>query len=491
MDNIKKLAGQTAIYGVPSIVGRILGYLLVPLYTRVFTQAEYGSYSVFYSYIAFFLIVLTYGMETAFFRFSESTGKHRHIFGVSQISIYLTTVLFLIITLPLSGVISGWIEYPAYTHLVIWTLLIIAMDVLSAVPFARLRSENKAIRFALIKMINITTNILLNLFFILLLPELIKNWEGKSHYHAISWMYRSDWNIEYVFISNMAASFLTLVMLWKPLTDVRVTFDFETWKTLIVYGFPLMIAGFAGIVNETMDRIMLRYILPEDIAEQQVGIYSACFKIAIIMSIFIQAYRYSAEPFFFRQAADRNSPQLYARIMNYFVIACSLIFLVTLLYLDIIIYFIGPDFREGAGVIPVLLLSHLFLGIYFNLSIWYKLNNKTQYGAYIAIMGAVITIALNFVLIPYMGYRGSAWVSLICYFSMMMISYFWGQKQFPIPYNPVKMFGYPLMALAIFLISGTLPGFPLFTGLAINSLLILVFLAIAWRFDLRTAFKQK
>lgn len=485
MDSIKKLAGQTAIYGIPSIVGRILGYLLVPLYTRVFTQAEYGSYTIFYSYIAFFLIILTYGMETAFFRFAESTKRPKSIFSIAQISIYLTTLAFLGLTVPFSGVIARLIDYPDSTYLVRWTLIIIGFDVVTAVPFARLRFENKAIRFATLKMINIISNISLNLFFILFLPDLISQYNGTVFYGFISWMYRPDWSIEYVFIANLISSFLTMALLSKELFNIIPKFEKETWKILVVYGLPLMLAGFAGIVNETIDRLLLRYILSSDIAEQQVGIYSACYKIAIIMSIFIQAFRYSAEPFFFRQAGDKNSPQLYSVIMNYFVIACSVIFLLTLLYQEIIIHFIGQAFREGAAVIPVLLLSHLFLGIYFNLSIWYKLTNQTRFGAYIALIGSAITVVLNLLLIPHFGYMGSAWVSLICYFTMMMISYFWGQKYFPIPYDKIKMFGYPALALVIYLISTLKPEMKITISLMINSLLLFVFLIVVWKYDLK------
>jgi len=487
MTAIKRLAGQTAIYGIPSILGRILTYLLVPLYTFLFEPSDYGNVNVFYAYSAFLAVVLTYGMETTFFRFNEKEPEKNKVFNMAMITIIGTTFLFLSFALIFSRDIAGWIDYSAHSEYIRWFAWILALDALAAVPFALLRARNRPGRFALIKMINIGVNIGLNLFFLLLCPYLIAHHPDGFAGKIIVAFYNQSWGIEYIFISNLIASAATITMLLPQISDLRWQIDRALWKKMLLFTFPLLFAGMAGIINETFDRLLLRYLLPQDISTYQVGVYSACYKISILMTIFIQAYKYAAEPFFFAQAKEKNAKEVYARIMNYFVIIVTLIFLATMLFLDDFILPLlvrNKEYWAGKAVIPVLLMANLFLGIYYNLSIWYKLTGKTSWGAWISITGAVITLVLNFWWIPLgperliHGYYGSAWATFICYGSMMVLSYLLGQKFFPVKYNLTKFAGY--LGLSIVLYAASLIIKPEIEVLrfAYHALLLLIFCGV-------------
>lgn len=454
MNQIRKLAGQTAVYGIPSILGRLLNYMLVPIYTRVFEQDEYGIVTLMYSFVAVIFIMLTYGMETAFFRYSELSEKRNKVFNNAMLSLLFTTSLFIFFILFFPAQIAEWIKYPGYGNFVIWIGLIISMDVLTAIPFAKLRADNRAKRFAFIKMLNITANVGLNLFFIKLCPAVIKHYDSGIFYDFIKLVFDPGIPlISYVFISNLIASALTLILMLPVFMRMRLDFDLKLWKQMIAYGLPLLFAGLAAVMNETLGRIMIRYMLPEGTAEAQLGIYAACYKIAILMSLFIQAFRYAAEPFFFSYAKHQDSREVYALIMKYFVIAISIIFLGLMLFLDVVILLIGKDFRSGIDVVPVLLLAYMFLGVYYNLSVWFKLTNRTRYGAYMAVFGAALTIVFNLILIPESGYMGSAWATFICYASMMLLSFFLMQKFFTVKYNYFKIAFYMALSFGFYMIS--------------------------------------
>lgn len=453
MNPLKKLVGQTAVYGLSSILGRILGYLLVPLYTSVLANAAYGSVVELYSYIALVLIILTYGMETAFFRFAELTGKPRTVYSTAFISIILSSLLFLILIYFSNQDISDILRYTQKPEYIIYLALILFFDAINTIPFANLRLENKAMRFVSIKLTGIFVNIALNLFFILFIPWFTINYVESGFSQWISSWYMAGDKVDYIFISNMISSGLMTLMFLPQWFKIKLEFDLKLWKEMMIYAIPLLIFGLAGAVNEVIDRVLLKYLLPENIAMAQVGIYGAVYKISILMTIFIQAYRYAAEPFFFAQEKHKDAKEMYANMMKYFVMVTSAIFLGTMLYMDIIIHFIGKDFRSGAPVIPILLLANLFLGIYYNLSVWYKLTNKTKFGAYISIFGAFVTLTLNFYWIPRIGYTGSAWATFICYGSMMLISYFIGRKYYPIPYNISRIILYLSLSVAFYFIS--------------------------------------
>jgi len=487
MNPLKKLAGQTAVYGLSSVLGRILGYLLVPMYTRLFLPEEYGTVSVFFAYAAFLTVILTYGMETAFFRFNEKETDRAKVFSTGIVSLTVSSLVFLVLVTIFSQQIANWIDYPLHPEYVRWFGWFLSMDALSKIPFARLRAENKAIRFAAINMVNILINFGLNLFFLLFCPYALKH-AGWSFLHGfIHLIYNPDLGIEYIFLSNLVASTVTLLLLLPQFKGVQWNPDRKLLRSMLIYAFPLLFAGLAGMINETFDRLLLRYLLPADTASYQVGIYSACYKISILMTIFIQAYKYAAEPFFFAAAKEKDAKVLYARIMDYFVVVVAFIFLATMVYLDdfILRYLIGKKYWEGRGVIPILMLANLFLGIYYNLSIWYKLTAKTAWGAWLSLIGAVITLTLNFWWIPMSsdhvvsGYMGSAWATFICYGSMMVLSYLIGQRYFPVNYNLRKFVGYLFLALALYAVSTVVVPGTVLLRILFHTLLLAVFAVVA------------
>ena len=488
MNPLKKLAGQTAVYGVSSILGRILGYLLVPLYTRMFLPGEYGTVTVFYAYASFLMVMLTYGMETAFFKFNENEDDKEKVFSTGMISLIFTSLIFLLFAIIFSRNIAAWIDYASHPEYIVWFAWILALDALSRIPFARLRAQNKAAKFVVISMINIMVNFGLNLFFILLCPYILRHSSWSDANWFVNLVYRADWGIEYIFISNVIACAVTIILLFPQFLEVKWRPDKKLLKAMLIYAFPLLFAGMAGIVNETFDRLLLRYLLPPDVASWQVGIYGACYKISILMTIFIQAYRYAAEPFFFAQAKEKDAREVYARVMDYFIITVSFIFLATMVYLDdfILRYLIGSKYWEGKAVIPILMMANLFLGVYYNLAIWYKLTSKTIWGAWLAAVGAIVTLGLNFWWIPLdtdhlvHGYLGSAWATFICYALMMVLSYLVGQHYFPVKYNLVKFSGYLGFSVLLYLVSTYFVIEGTILRLLFHTMLLVVFAVVAW-----------
>ncbi len=477
MSIIRKLAGQTAVYGLSSILGRILGYLLVPLYTRVLAEGAYGSVVEMYSYVALLLVILTYGMETAFFRFAEKTGKRDTVFGTAMTSILLSSSVFIVLIFLFSGNIASAIRYPTHPDYVIYIALILFFDSVNTIPFANLRAENKAKTFVAVKLTGIFVNIGLNLLLILFIPYLIKTNHGALG-EFLGRYYNASDKVSYIFISNVVSSGLMTLMFLPRLIKVKLKFDVEIWRKMIIYALPLLVFGLAGVVNEVLDRVLLKYLLPQGVAMAQLGIYGACYKVSIIMTIFIQAYRYAAEPFFFSHAKEKNAKQTYAVLMNYFVMTTSVIFLATMLYIDIVILFVGKPFRQGVAVVPILLLANMFLGIYYNLSVWYKLTDKTRFGAYISLVGAGITIILNVWWIPRIGYMGSAWATLICYGSMMILSYILGRKYYKIPYDLTSTILTIVLALVFYRVSLFVEIDTLWIKLSVNTLLLFVYIAL-------------
>ncbi|MGQ9846154.1 MAG: lipopolysaccharide biosynthesis protein [Bacteroidales bacterium] len=474
MSHLKKLAGQTAVYGLSSIVGRFINYLLVPLYTNIFSTAEYGVVTELYAYSSFLMIIFTYGLETAFFRFAQNENDRDYVFGTSLFSILISSTLFLLSFGLLIPHLSYAIGYENKSYLLWLLLLILITDSITAIPFARLRQQGKAWRFASIKIINIIINVLLNLLFLLWIPYWLKN--GSSF---LGW-YNPQLGVGYVFISNLFANLITLFLL-LPSFKIKHGFNFNLWKRMMRYSLPLLIAGLAGMVNETFDRAMLKYLVAEKKeALHQLGIYGANYKISILMTLFIQTFRFAAEPFFFNQSKEKNAKEMYAVVMKYFILFGLFIFLLVMLYIHFIQYFIGKDFREGLKVVPILLLANLFLGIFFNLSIWYKLTNKTQYGAYLTVFGAAITILLNFWLIPKMGYLGAAWATLICYISMTLMSYVWGNRFYKIRYHIGEIGFYFLLTLIIYFISTLLQIHSTLWQTLANTALMFIFLTIVF-----------
>ena len=450
MSQLKKLAGDTAVYGLSSIIGRMLNYLLVPLYTSVFATGTYGVITELYGYVAFFNIVYTYGLETAFFRFATRHGfSEDKVYYNAQSLIILSSLLFSGILYFLSPQIASLLDYPDKAHLIRWLGLILGIDAIVAIPYAKLRLEKKAWTFAFTKIFNISLNIFLNIFFIIIcaniyrgefLPEL-KSW--------ISWFYNPDWGVDYVILSNLIANATLIPIFWRLNRSFTFSLDKQLLRAMLVYAYPLLFMGLAGVTNEMLSRVLLKYWLPEGFypgktSLQALGIFGACYKLAIFMNLTIQAFRYAAEPFFFSSSDNKNSPELFAKVMHWFVIVCSFILIAVSINLDIIglIFIRGAEYREGLHIVPILLLAYLFLGVYFNLSIWFKLSDQTHYATRITVVGAILTIGLNLILIPVLGYTGSALATFGCYFSMAVICYFIGQRYYYIPYKTFKDLSY-------------------------------------------------
>lgn len=474
---LKRLVGQTAVYGLSSILGRVLNYMLVPMYTRVFSPGEYGIVTELYAYVALFIVLLVFGMETAFFRFSRKGGNLNQVFGTALGTVLASASVFVVLIIWQQQSIAEAISIPDHPEYIAWFGWVIALDAISSIPFARLRAENKARRFAVLKLLGIGLNIGLNLFFILLCP-LIMDMPNSWAYGLIASWYNPEMGVGWIFLANLASSALSLMLLAPELLRARVRFDRRLNGPMLRYAAPVVLIGLAGIINETLDRILMNFLLPlsdKDI-KVQIGIYGACYKLSIIMTLAVQAFRYAAEPFFFSESDKSNAKQTYATVMTWFALVLGAIYLGTLLYLDIIKGFIGDEFHSGLKVVPILLLANLFLGLYYNLSVWFKLTDKTLMGAYVSGLGAFITIALNIIWIPIYGYEGSAWATLITYVLMTLLSYFLGQKHYPVPYQTGRILAYLGLALGLYFLSSYLNLSPGVGKIAIHSVFFLVYL---------------
>ncbi len=463
MSTIKKLAGQTAIYGLSSILGRLLNYLLVPLHTDKFNPEEYGIVSEFYAYVAFFVVLLMFGMETTFFRFVNKLKDKEKLFNQAFSIVLTINLTFLMLVLLFSQSIANWMMYPQHKDYVIWFAFILVFDATSSLFMAKLRQENRAKKFAFIQLSSIGVNIILNVFFILVL---------LPHY--------PDFSIGFIFIANLMSSLIKPLLLLNYIKKFKFVIDKALAKSMIWFAMPLLIASFAGIINETFDRILIKRLLldkGQDYAQAQVGIYSASYKLSILITLFIQAFRYAAEPFFFAQEKHKDKNKIYSKVMTYFVMVVSLMFLVISLNLDIFKWFIpNSAYWEGLKIVPILLLANVFLGIYYNQSIWYKLADKTIYGAYIAIVGAFITLVLNYILIPKLGYMGAAWATISTYFTMMVLSHILGQKHYPIKYNLRKVGAFLIGAVLLFFIGKSLTFDSFWLTFIIHNALVLLFI---------------
>ena len=486
MNPFKKLAGQTAVYGLGTMVPRLLNYLLVPLYVRVFAPSVYGQFTELYAYIALLMALLTYGMETTFFRHGKG-DDFRKIYGNIMTSILTTTSIFIVIIACLHPFLADLINYQGKSIYVLLTGLIVATDVIAAVPFCVLRQQNKAKRFSLIKIANVCTNVGFNILFLLVFPQTAEQW-------ACAWFGPEAGLLTWVFISNLLASLLNLVLLLPELKQIKLQFDRVLMKRLFNYAFPIMLISLIGMVNEVADKLAIRYMVADkETALAQLGIYGANYKLAVLMTIFVQMFRYASEPFFFSRAEDRNSPQLFADVMTYFVICGLIIFLGVMMYIDIFGYFIGnrgSEYREGLGIVPIVLIANLFYGIVFNLSIWYKLSDRTASGTVITIIGACITLACLFGLVPFIGYWGAAIAHLGCYSVMMIVSYIWGQKVYPIPYNLKRCIFYIVLAIGLYVVSVIFRPSATWLMYLLNTIYLLIFCGIAFKLDLKNALKN-
>ena len=464
---MKRLAGETAIYGISSIVGKFLNWMLVPMYTRVLAnESDFGIVTNLYAWTALLMVILTYGMETGFFRFinKQEIKFPMRVYATTLFSLAFTSVLFVMLILYALSPVSRALGYGAHPEYVGMMSVIVALDAFCSIPFSYLRYQRKAVRFAALKLLNIGLNIALVCFFLLLL--------------------RPEEQVKYIFVANLITSGVTFLLLVPDmLPGLREKASFALLRQMLRYSFPILILGIAGILNQTVDKILFPFLFDDtDYANTQLGIYGACFKVAVVMVMFTQAFRYAYEPFIFAKHRDSGGTEAYVEAMKYFHIFALVIFLGVMYYLDILKYFVAPEYYPGLRVVPIVMLGELCFGIYFNLSFWYKLTDQTEWGAYFSIIGCVTTVAVILCFAPAYGYMACAWASLLSNLLMMLLSYFIGQRRYPIPYDLRTAAFYTALAAA-FYAAGMLPEIQSeWLRLGYRTLLLLAFLAvIIWR----------
>ncbi|MDC6350571.1 oligosaccharide flippase family protein [Zeaxanthinibacter sp. PT1] len=473
MSLFQKLFKQTFIYGLATVLPRMLSFILVPLYTRVMEPGAYGEVTLIFAWFAIFNVILSYGMETAFFRFYNKEEQKKEVVSTALISLLGSTALFVLTGFllkdPLVGILNIDAEYFNYF------IYILGLDALAIVPFAWLRANEKPMRYAVVKIVNVAINLGLNLFFLLLLPKLATG--GTTIFDSL---YVPDFEISYIFISNLLASAITLLIMSRLYFRRPYVFNQRMFKSMMRYGLPVMIAGIAFTVNEVFDRILLSELLPEDIAKSEIGKYSACYKLALFMTLFATAFRLGIEPFFFSHANSENPQKAYAQITNYFVVLGSVILLGVVVYADILkVIIIDGAYWEAMPVVPIIVLAGFCLGIYHNLSVWYKVTDRTRFGALISIVGAVITIVINVMFIPKIGYYASAIATLAAYGTMLGLSFYFGQQYYPVPYNFRKIIFYGSISILFSVLS-----FYVFDrNLIVGTILFLVFLFMVYRLE--------
>lgn len=449
MNILKKLAGQTAIYGIPSIVGRLINFLLIFLFTQYFKPEIFAAHTEFYAYAAFFLVLLPHGMETAFFNFLRRGKNKNDVFTTSLVSVLIVGVLFLVLCVIFRQDVADFMKYPEHPEYVTYFAFILFFDSVAMIPFALLRHEEKAKAFAFVRSIGIAVNIILTVLFIVYFPV----WFNDSK----NLFYNPTIGIGYVFLANLISSFLVLAMLLPGMFKSFGKFDSELWKDMMIYAWPLIFVGLAGIVNETFDRAAMDKLLSGPHVKYEIGVYGAFYKLSIIITIFIQAFRYAAEPFFFERSKAKDAKIVYATVMNYFIAVCLFIGLLTVLYLDIIAplairqqsYF---DHPHGLQIVPILILANVFLGMVYNLSIWYKVEERTNLGALISVGGAISTIVLLVVFVPKYGFIAAAYTTMFVYGGMAIASYLLGQRYYKVPYNVTKIVILFVSAILLYLV---------------------------------------
>ena len=478
MAGIKSLMKDTAIYGVSSIVGRFLNWMLTPLYTRIFLDAEYGVVSYVYSVTSLVLILLIYGMETGFFRFANHDRWHdpMQVYGTCMTSLAISSTAFVALVACFLGPVAGWMECAAHPSYVMVMAACVAIDAFVALPYSYLRYCKRPFRFATIRLVNIGVNIGFNLFFLVACPWLMRHAPG-----TVDWFYDPDYGVGYIFLSALLASATNLVMMWPEITACRYSINGTLWREIMRYSLPLLALGLAGIMNQHLPNIRFPYLYPDRTAAMgQLGIYAANMKLAIIMLLFLQAFRFAYEPFIFAQSKENSAGknEVYAKTMKYFVIFCLFVYLAVSFFLPLLAHFIGRDYQSGIAVVPVIMLGELFFGIFFNLSVWYKLTDKTIYGMWFSFLGLAVTVVLNIILVPRMGYWGCAVASLASYGSMMLASFFVGRRQNPIHYPVGRILVYFGLAAAMMAV-----GYWLLPYISVRVILLAIYCGLVLRFE--------
>lgn len=478
MKEVKQLAGQTIIYGLGTIVPRFLNYAIMTFfYTRIFRKEEYGVITELYAWMVLFLIILTYGMETGFFRFSQKRDYEK-IYSTSLISLFITSSLFLLLTNIFVEPFSELLKYKNNQDYIRMFCAILAIDAFSAIPFARLRRENKALIFSIIKISNVIITIGVVIFLLKIAPGLYKSGTGVIT-EILRKFYNPEYGVGYVFVANLIGSGATLIMLLPYIVKIKNGFDIEIWKNMIKYSFPLLVAGIGGSLNDAVDKVLLRRLIDQDKALYTVGEYGAGYKIGVLMALFIQMFRFAAEPFFFERADKKNAKETYAYVMKYFVIFMLLLFLIINLYRPIIQYILGQPYRNSLVVVPMISFAYLLYGIYVNHSIWYKINDLTRFGVYITLAGAVVTVIINVLFIPIYGYMASAWAHVASYMTMIILSFVLASKYYPVDYKMKKLIPYFIVAVGVVIFDNIFKYKSITEELIINTIFIAAFIIYA------------
>ena len=490
---MKILAKETAIYGVSSIVGKFLNWMLVPLYTYVLQQqSDYGIVTNLYAWTALLLVILTYGMETGFFRFANKEGENpQTVYSTSLIALFTTSLLFAVVCVIWQVPIANTLGYPSHSEFIALLGIVVAMDAFASIPFAYLRYRKRPLQFAALKLLFVFLNIALNLFFLVLCPK-IQDWGVIS-----SW-YDPNYGVGYVFVANILATGIQTLCLLPAILEggkhSKGLFSWTLLKQMLKYSLPLLVLGVCGIMNQTLDRILFPFFYEGADAQTQLGIYGACFKVAMVMMMFTQAFRYAYEPFVFAKHKDRESVAAYADAMKYYIIFSYMILLGMIFYLDLLKFIIAPSYWEGLKVVPVVLWTYIFQGVYFNLSFWYKLTDKTQWGAYFSLIGVVISFGLQAVFVPRIGYMASAASSTVCYLVIMLLSYIIGRRHLEIPYDLRRIGIYTGIVIAILAgYYGLAQLLPMneWTKMGIGTILLIIYCTIFYRLDGKSLIKKK
>lgn len=487
-NKLKKLLSDTAIYGMSSIIGRFLNYLLVPLYTYKIA-AESGGYGVvtnLYAYTGLILVLLIFGMETTFFRFSNKENVNpEKAFSTSLIAVGSVALFFVAVVTIFLTPISNAMNYATHPEYIEIMAIIVALDAFQAILFSRLRYENRPIKFAALKLLFIGLNIGMNLFIFLVAPNIYQ------HYPSLMGWYNPDYQVGYIFVVNLICTSLVTFGFIPELRHLRNGLDFSMLKQMLKYTWPLLLLGVAGILNQVADKICYRFIVPGTEGEVQLGIYGACVKIAMIMALITQAFRYAYEPFVFGNNKDKNSKTTQALVMKLFVIVTMMAFMAVMMYMDILRHFISPSYWEGLKVIPIVMMAEVFMGVYYNLSFWYKLTDQTYWGAIFSGIGCAVLLAINFIFVPKIGYMACAWGGFAGYGICMVLSFLVGQKKAPIPYEVGKILFYMAFAVALYLLSTIYQPEGMAARLAYNTIYLVVFMAVAYIMDIKKVFNIK
>jgi len=486
MENpLRRLAGDTAVYGFSTIVARLINYLLVVYHTRILDSAQYGIFTELYGYLTFLLVLLTYGMETGFFRFSSRKDQNPNmVFSTALVSLFSTSLLFFVLVTVNVGGVSAFVGYAHNPDYVLQLAGIIAIDAFMSIPFARLRYLGKAKLFAALKLSNVVFYVLVSVIFLSLLP---KYFAENPHSFLLRWFSPTP-NVGYIFLANVLSSIFTLLLLLPTIFGVKFSFSPALLRTMLIYSLPLLVAGLPGIANDYIDRVLFKHLYTNPaFALSQLGVYGANAKLAVLMVLFVQMFRYAAEPFFFSQTekSDANSTRImFADVMKYFVLFAMFIFLFVMFYVDLFGLLLGKDFRSGLGIVPILLIANVLLGVSFNLSMWYKLSGKTKYAVYITASGLLVTVLVNLFFIPLYGYYAAAWAHFFSYLVMVMLSYILGQRFYPIPYNLKAIGLYMALGLgiyAIFALASWYFDFSPATRIFVGTVFLFVYLFVVYR----------